>query len=78
MPLFSQTLLGDMLDRAVALDQAAGRNPQANDSALTMASEVYTTAHYSYNVPTDTAAALAAIASGVASPWIGADGRLID
>lgn len=73
-----QTFLGEMLDRAADLDRSEGRNPQQRDSALAYASEVYSTAHYTYDAPEDTAAALAAIASGVANPWIGPDGRLID
>ena len=72
------TLLGEMLDRAADLDRSAGRNPLASDSALAIACEVATTAQHAYGVPQDTAAALAAIASGVAAPWIGPDGRLID
>jgi hypothetical protein len=73
-----QTFLGEMLDKAAELDRSEGRNPQQRDGALAYACEVYSTAQYEYAVPADTAAALAAIASGVASPWIGPDGRLID
>lgn len=71
------TFLAQVLDKAMALDIENGRDHQANDSALAMACEVYATAHDVYGVPQDTAATLAAIASGVAEPWIGADGRLI-
>jgi hypothetical protein len=45
-----QTFLGEMLDKAADLDRASGRNPQQRDSALAMACETYTAAHYEYNV----------------------------
>jgi hypothetical protein len=38
---FWQTLQGEVLDAAADLDRAAGRDPQANDSALDMAARVY-------------------------------------